>query len=196
MSNGVDKNRRHFLTVATSVVGGIGVAAMAVPFFASMRPSAKARLAGAPVEVDVSKLEDGERVTLSWRGRPVQVVRRSEEAVARLSEIRDRLRDPDSERSDQPEYATNEYRSLKPEFLVMVAVCTHLGCSPQFIPDPGDAAMGSDWPGGYFCACHGSRFDLAGRVYRNVPAPTNMDIPPHRYPDDNTLIVGEDAEVA
>jgi len=196
MSNGVDKNRRHFLTVATSVVGGIGVAAMATPFFASMRPSAKARLAGAPVEVDVSKLDDGERVTLSWRGRPVQVVRRGEETIERLGDIRDRLRDPDSDQSDQPEYAKNEYRSLKPEYLVMVAVCTHLGCSPAFHPNPGDPQMGSDWPGGYFCACHGSRFDLAGRVYRNVPAPTNMVIPPHRFSEDDTLIVGEDAEVA
>jgi len=196
MSNGVDNNRRHFLTLATAVVGGIGVAAVATPFFASMRPSAKARLAGAPVEVDVSKLEEGERITLSWRGRPVQVVRRGEETISKLSEIRDRLRDPDSEDSDQPEYAANEHRSLKPEFLVMVAVCTHLGCSPQFRPEIGDAGLGSDWPGGYFCACHGSRFDLAGRVYRNVPAPRNMDIPPHHFVDDGTLIVGEDAEVA
>ncbi|MEA5444860.1 ubiquinol-cytochrome c reductase iron-sulfur subunit [Gammaproteobacteria bacterium AB-CW1] len=196
MSNGVDNNRRHFLTVATSVVGGIGVAAMAAPFLASLRPSARARLAGAPVEVDVSKMDEGERITLSWRGRPIHVVRRGEDAIERLGEIRDRLRDPDSDSSDQPEYAKNEYRSLKPEYLVMVAVCTHLGCSPSFHPDPADPAMGSDWPGGYFCACHGSRFDLAGRVYRGVPAPTNMDIPPHRFVDDNTLIVGEDAEVA
>lgn len=196
MSNGVDNNRRHFLTVATSVVGGIGVAAVATPFFASMKPSARARLAGAPVEVDVSKLEEGAQVTLSWRGRPVQVVRRSEETLARLSEVRDRLRDPDSSESDQPPYAANEYRSLKPEYLVLVLVCTHLGCSPQFRPDPGDSAMGSNWPGGYLCACHGSRFDMAGRVFRNVPAPLNMEVPPHRFADDNTLIVGEDAEVA
>jgi ubiquinol-cytochrome c reductase iron-sulfur subunit len=196
MSNGVDKKRRHFLTVATSVVGGIGVAAAAVPFFASMKPSAKARLAGAPVEVDVSRMDVGERITISWRGRPVHVVRRSEEAVATLAEIRDQLRDPDSNNSDQPDYAVNEHRSLNPDFLVMVAVCTHLGCAPQFRPTPGDEALGSDWPGGYFCACHGSRFDLAGRVYRNVPAPANMEIPPHRFADDNTLIVGEDAEVA
>ncbi|MDQ2069526.1 ubiquinol-cytochrome c reductase iron-sulfur subunit [Natronospira bacteriovora] len=196
MSNGVDNNRRHFLTVATSVVGGIGVAAVATPFIASLQPSAKARLAGAPVEVDVSRMDEGERITLSWRGRPIQVVRRSEDAVARLSDIRDRLRDPDSEASDQPDYARNEHRSIKPEYLVLVAVCTHLGCSPAFHPNPGDPAMGSDWPGGYFCACHGSRFDLAGRVYRNVPAPTNMEIPPHRFVDDNTLIVGEDTEVA
>lgn len=194
MSNGVDNNRRHFLTVATSVVGGIGVAAVATPFFASMKPSARARLAGAPVEVDVSKLDEGERLTLSWRGRPVQVVRRSEAALERLSEVRDRLRDPDSSESDQPPYATNEYRSLKPEYLVLVAVCTHLGCSPQFRPEVGD--LGDEWPGGYYCACHGSRFDLAGRVFRNVPAPMNMEVPPHRFADDNTLIVGEDAEVA
>lgn len=194
MSNGVDNNRRHFLTVATSVVGGIGVAAVATPFFASMKPSARARLAGAPVEVDVSKLDDGERLTLSWRGRPVQVVRRSEAALERLPEIRDRLRDPDSSESDQPPYATNEHRSLKPEYLVLVAVCTHLGCSPQFRPEVGD--LGDEWPGGYYCACHGSRFDLAGRVFRNVPAPMNMEVPPHRFADDNTLIVGEDAEVA
>lgn len=196
MSNGVDNNRRHFLTVATSVVGGIGVAAVATPFFASMKPSARARLAGAPVEVDVSKLEEGAQVTLSWRGRPVQVVRRSQETLERLDEVRDRLRDPDSSESDQPPYATNPYRSLKPEYLVLVLVCTHLGCSPQFRPDPGDSALGPNWPGGYLCACHGSRFDMAGRVFRNVPAPLNMEVPPHRFADDNTLIVGEDAEVA
>jgi ubiquinol-cytochrome c reductase iron-sulfur subunit len=196
MSNGVDTNRRHFLTVATGVVGGIGVALTAVPFISSMQPSARARVAGAPVDVDVSKLEAGERMTLSWRGRPIEVIRRSEEAVRRLAEIRDRLRDPDSQESSQPPYATNEHRSLKPEFFVVESVCTHLGCAPAFRPDPGDRQIGEDWPGGFFCACHGSRFDMAGRVFRAVPAPLNLAVPPHRYVDDRTLVIGEDAEEA
>lgn len=196
MSNDVDQKRRHFLTVATSVVGGIGVAAFAAPFVLSLRPSAKARVAGAPVEVDVSRLSEGERVSLEWRGRPVTVIRRAQEVIDKLPEIRDRLRDPDSDEPQQPEYARNEHRSIKPEFLVMVDVCTHLGCAPSYRPEIGDPRLGSDWPGGFNCACHGSRFDLAGRVYQGVPANLNMVIPPHRYKDDNTVVIGEDEEEA
>ena len=193
----VDVGRRRFLTAAATVVGGVGVGFAAVPFLASWSPSEKARAAGAPVEVDVSKVEMGQRITVEWRGKPVWIVRRSEEMLASLAKVSDRLRDPDSEvASQQPGYAQNEHRSINPEFLVMVGICTHLGCSPSFRPEVAPEDLGPDWLGGFFCPCHGSRFDLAGRVYQGVPAPTNMVVPPHQYLSDTRILVGEDSEAA
>lgn len=192
---GVNRGRRRFLVAATSVVGGAGVAAVAAPFLASLQPSARAQAAGAPVEFDVSAIEPGQRVSVEWRGQPIWVVRRTDEMIAGLSEIRDRLRDPDSEvESQQPEYARNEHRSREEEFLVVIGICTHLGCSPSYRPEIGDPEMGSDWQGGWLCGCHGSRFDLAGRVYRNMPAATNLVIPRHMYRTDTVLVIGEDED--
>ncbi|AGA34263.1 Ubiquinol-cytochrome C reductase iron-sulfur subunit [Thioalkalivibrio nitratireducens DSM 14787] len=192
---GVDRRRRRFLVAATTVVGGAGVAALAVPFVASLQPSARAQAAGAPVEVNVTQIEPGQRISVAWRGRPVWVVRRTPEMLELLPEIHGRLRDPDSEvAAQQPEYAQNTYRSIKPEILVLIGLCTHLGCSPAFRPEIGAAELGSDWPGGWFCGCHGSRFDMAGRVYRNMPAALNLEVPPHRYLSDDVILVGEHAE--
>lgn len=192
----VDLQRRRLLTGATLVLGAVGAGMGAVPFVASFQPSARARAVGAPIEVDISALEPGQMVREKWRGKPVWVVRRTEEMLNNLKTVDGDLRDPGSEKSDQPTYAANEYRSIKPEYLVLVGLCTHLGCSPNFVPDVGDAAMGADWKGGFFCPCHGSRFDLAGRVYQGVPAPKNMVVPPYRYVDDMHIVVGEDEEVA
>jgi ubiquinol-cytochrome c reductase iron-sulfur subunit len=193
-NQGVDRGRRRFLVAATSVVGGAGVVAVAAPFLASWKPSARAQAAGAPVEVNVAQIEPGQRISVGWRGRPVWVVRRTPEMLELLPEIRDRLRDPDSEAvTQQPSYAQNEHRSIKPEVLVLIGICTHLGCSPAFRPEIGAAAMGDDWPGGWLCACHGSRFDMAGRVYRNVPAPLNLEVPPYHFVSDDVIIVGEHA---
>lgn len=188
----LDRGRRRFLVAATTVVGGAGVAALAVPFLASWQPSARAQAAGAPVEVNVSQIEPGQRISVAWRGRPVWIVRRTPEMLELLPEIRERLRDPDSDvLSQQPEYARNEFRSIKPEILVLIGICTHLGCSPAFRPDLGAADMGADWPGGWLCACHGSRFDMAGRVYRNVPAALNLEVPPYFFSSDDVIVVGE-----
>jgi ubiquinol-cytochrome c reductase iron-sulfur subunit len=192
----VNRSRRRFLVGATSVVGGIGVVGAAVPFVASWRPSAKARSAGAPVRVNIAKLEMGQQMTVEWRGQPVWVVRRTPEMLENIKRINDRVQDPLSAEEQQPSYAQNELRSLRPEFLVVVGICTHLGCSPQFRPDVAPADLGPDWLGGFFCSCHGSRFDLAGRVYKSVPAPTNLRVPPHSYVDDNTIIVGVDEGAA
>ncbi|MGM0552740.1 MAG: ubiquinol-cytochrome c reductase iron-sulfur subunit [Pseudomonadota bacterium] len=194
-NQGVNRGRRRFLVAATSVVGGAGVAAVATPFLASLQPSARAQAAGAPVEFDVSAVEPGQRVSVEWRGQPIWVVRRTDEMIAGLSEVTDRLRDPESEvESQQPAYAQNEFRSRKPEILVVIGICTHLGCSPTYRPEIGDPEMGSDWQGGWLCGCHGSRFDLAGRVYRNVPAATNLVIPRHMYRTDTLLVIGEDED--
>ncbi|HEX6996702.1 MAG TPA: ubiquinol-cytochrome c reductase iron-sulfur subunit [Gammaproteobacteria bacterium] len=184
--------RRHFLTVATAVTGGVGVVAAAVPFIASMKPSARARALGAPVEVDVSKLEPGALLKVEWRGRPIYVVHRTEEMLATLDKDAALLRDPDSQESTQPSYATNPHRSIRPAFLVIEGVCTHLGCAPiaRFEVAPPD--LGPDWPGGFYCPCHGSRFDLAGRVFAGVPAPTNLVVPPYRYINDSTILIGSD----
>ena len=186
-SDGIDKSRRRFLTAATSVVGGAGVVAVAVPFLASWNPSARAQSAGAPVEADIGKLEPGQQLVVKWRGKPVWIVRRDEEAIATLAKATDVLRDPASDESNQPEYAKNEYRSIKPEYLVVVGICTHLGCSPTYRPE-----ITADWMGGFFCPCHGSKFDLSGRVYSGVPAPTNLDVPPYRFVSETTVLVGED----
>lgn len=196
-TDGVDLTRRHFLTVATSVVGGVGVVAAAVPFVASMQPSARARAAGAPVEVDISKIEPGGIAKVEWRGKAIAVVRRTEAMQERTRELNEAiLRDPESAEPQQPEYATNALRSIKPDIFVVVSNCTHLGCSPTFRPEVAPADLGPDWQGGFFCPCHGSKFDLAGRVYKGVPAPLNLLVPPHRYLNENTLLIGEDGGAA
>lgn len=184
--------RRHFLTVATAVTGGVGIAAAAVPFVASFKPSARAQALGVPVEVDVSKLEPGALMRVEWRGRVVYILRRTEEMLDMLGRDAALLRDPSSEDSVQPDYARNEYRSIKPAILVLEGVCTHLGCAPLARFEVGPADLGADWPGGFFCPCHGSKFDLAGRVFDGVPAPTNLTVPPHRYVNDDTIVIGAD----
>ena len=189
--------RRRFLTAATTVVGAVGVGFALVPFVSSMQPSAKARAAGAPVRADISKLEPGQMIRVKWRGKPVWLVSRTEEMLASLTTLIPKLRDPDSVEPMQPEYAQNEYRSIKPELLVTVGICTHLGCSPTYRPDVGAVDLGGgDWLGGFFCPCHGSKFDLAGRVYSGVPAPLNLEVPPYRFLSDNELVIGEDGGVA
>ena len=190
----MDSGRRTLL-LATSAVGGVAAVATAVPFVASLTPSERAKAAGAPVEVDVGKLAPGEMMTVEWRGKPVWVLRRTPEMLASLAKSEPSLSDPASEKEQQPEYAKNEYRSIKPEFLVAVGICTHLGCSPSEKFKPGaESGMGDDWPGGFLCPCHGSRFDLAGRVYKSMPAPTNLEIPPYKYIADTTIVVGDDGK--
>ena len=187
-----NSGRRRFLTAATSVVGAVGMGFVLVPFISSMQPSAKARAAGAPVRADISKLESGQMIRVKWRGKPVWLVRRTEKMLEVLPTLDTTLRDPESLESIQPPYAQNEYRSIKPELLVTVGICTHLGCSPTYRPDVGAADLGADWEGGFFCPCHGSKFDLAGRVYKGVPAPTNLVVPPHSYLSDTELLIGQD----
>jgi len=190
----VDLRRRRFLTGAATVVGGAGVAAAMVPFISSFQPSAKAQAAGAPVEVDISRLAPGQMITVEWRGKPVYILRRTEANLASLKGHEGTLRDPESKIEQQPDYARNEYRSLKPEIFVAVGICTHLGCAPTFRPEVAPADLGADWQGGFFCPCHGSRFDLAGRVYKGVPAPTNLEVPPYSFVSDTTLLIGSDGE--
>lgn len=195
MSNApVDKGRRRFLTVATSVVGGAGAVAAAVPFIASWNPSARARIAGAPVEMRIDKIEPGQLVRSEWRGSPVWVIRRTPEMLKSLSLTDDRVRDPDSDQPQQPDYAKNQHRSIDPEWFVAVGICTHLGCSPQYLPRNFTSMDGID--SGFFCPCHGSRFDIAGRVFQGVPAPTNLVVPPHYFVDDSTILIGEDEGAA
>ncbi len=192
--NGTDADRRRFLTTAATVVGGAGVAAAAVPFISAMTPSAKTRAIGAPVEVDIGELQPGERKVVQWQGKPVWILRRNEQALDGLENLHDQLRDPDSEvTSQQPPYAQNEYRSIKPEYLVVIGLCTHLGCSPTYVPrgQGEEHNLNSSWKGGFFCPCHGSRFDLAGRVYKDVPAPTNLVVPPYHYLGDSQLLIGK-----
>jgi ubiquinol-cytochrome c reductase iron-sulfur subunit len=195
MSNdGVNTGRRRFLVAATSVVGAAGAVGAAVPFVGSWWPSAKARAAGAPVTVNVSKIEAGQQMVAEWRGQPVFIVRRTEETVANLTKLDDQVADPQSEASVQPAYVDPRTRSIKPELLILVGLCTHLGCSPAFRPEVAPADLGPDWLGGYFCACHGSRYDLAGRVYKAQPAPLNLPVPPHSYESDDIVVVGVDQE--
>lgn len=194
---GVDIGRRRFLTLTTSVVGGVGAAAWAWPFLAQLKPSERAKALGAPISIDISKLEPGQRVTQAWRGRPIWVVRRTPGMLEGLQQVSaDVLRDPTSEEPQQPPYAKNETRSIKPEVLVMTGTCTHLGCSPTFRPETPAPDIRPDWHGGFFCPCHGSMFDMAGRVYKGVPAPTNIVVPPHRYVNETTILVGEDQGTA
>ena len=193
MNNGdVNKSRRRFLVGATSVVGGVGVVGAAVPFVASWNPSAKARSAGAPVRANISKLEPGQQMTVEWRGQPVWIIRRTPEMIEHIKQMDDRVQDPQSEELQQPEYAKNELRAIRPEFLIVVGICTHLGCSPKFRPEIGPADLGAGWLGGFFCPCHGSKFDLSGRVYKAVPAPKNLEVPPYFYETDTVIVVGED----
>ena len=189
----VDKDKRRFLVASTSVVGAVGAGFVAVPFVASWMPSERAKNAGAPIEADISRLEEGRMMTVEWQSKPVWIVRRSEKTVADLESNNANLRDPASDNVDQqPEYAKNQHRSIKPEVLVLVGICTHLGCSPTFRPDIAPADLGEDWLGGFFCPCHSSRFDMAGRVFQGVPAPTNLSVPPHYYVSDNVILVGKD----
>ncbi|MBK8454370.1 MAG: ubiquinol-cytochrome c reductase iron-sulfur subunit [Thiofilum sp.] len=186
--------RRRFLVAATSAVGATGVAAVAAPFLASWSPSARALAAGASVEFDVRKVAAGQMLRVVWRGKPVWVVHRTEEMLANLASNDKSLRDPESlVKEQQPDYAQNPYRSRDPNYLVLVGICTHLGCSPTYRPEVAPADLGADWKGGWYCPCHGSRFDLAGRVYKNVPAATNLVVPPYYFKDESTLLIGEDA---
>ncbi len=196
--NSVNTGRRNFLIGATSVVGAAGVVGVAVPFVGSWNPSAKALAAGAPIKIDISKLSPGEMLgpIPAWRDKPVFVIRRSEEMLDRLNSRNERLADPASERPQQPDYAKNETRSNKPEILVLVGLCTHLSCSPKFRPVIEPEEFDPEWIGGFFCPCHGSKFDLAGRVYTGVPAPSNLEVPPHAYESDSVIIIGEDEGTA
>ena len=195
--NNVDRGKRRFLVAVTSAMGGVAGVAVAVPFVLSMNPSARARAAGAPVEVDISKVEPGMMITIEWRGKPVWIVHRTPEMLASLPKIDSEMVDPKSSVKQQPDYARNEVRSIKPEYLVLVGICTHLGCSPsQKLTAGAESGMGNDWPGGFFCPCHGSKFDLAGRVFKGVPAPTNLEVPPYAYLSDTRLIVGSDTKGA
>jgi ubiquinol-cytochrome c reductase iron-sulfur subunit len=192
----IDLKKRRMLTAVTTVVGAVGAAYVAVPFLSSMQPSAKAKAAGAPIEADFSKLEPGQLLRVKWRGKPVWLVSRTDEMVKNLATLDDQLRDPKSEQSMQPEYCKNSTRSIRPNLFVALGVCTHLGCSPSFRPELAPADLGADWKGGFFCPCHGSRFDLAGRVYEAVPAPLNLVIPPHKFLSDTTILIGEDGGAA
>lgn len=196
MSNApVNTGRRRFLTAATTVVGGAGAVAVAVPFIKSWNPSAKAKAAGAPVEINISKLEPGQLIRVEWRGKPVWVVRRTDAIIEQLSAIDEQLRDPLSAEPQQPSYAVNQARSIKPEYFIAVGICTHLGCSPTYMPDSfAEQAEGIN--AGFFCPCHGSKFDMAGRVFKGVPAPLNLVVPPHQYLDDSTVLIGVDEGVA
>ena len=192
----VDQGKRRFLVAATTVVGGTAAAAVAVPFVSSMMPSERAKAAGAPVQIDISKVEPGAMVTEEWRGKPVWIINRTPEMMADLSKHDDKLTDPKCEViSQQPTYCHNESRSIKPNLMVLVGICTHLGCSPSPKLQP-NGDMGADWPGGFFCPCHGSKFDLAGHVFNGSPAPINLVVPPHKYLSDTVLVVGEDEKGA
>lgn len=191
----VDTSKRRFLVALTSAAGAVGAVGIAVPFVSSMNPSARAEAAGAPVEVDISKLQPGEMLIVEWRKKPVWVVNRTDQNLDDLAKLTGKLADPDSNASIQPEYTKNPHRSIKAHdnILVVVGICTHLGCSPKYRPELAPDDLGSDWLGGFYCPCHGSRFDLAGRVYSGVPAPTNLVIPKYKYINDTTILVGDDS---
>ncbi|MCP5017763.1 MAG: ubiquinol-cytochrome c reductase iron-sulfur subunit [Ketobacter sp.] len=197
-TEGVNEGRRRFLIGATSAVGAVGAVGAAVPFVKSWNPSAKAKNAGAPVVADISKLEVGQRMTVEWRGKPVWILRRSKEAMASLDAVKDNLRDPQSAESKQPEYVSPDTRSRQDhsDIVVLVGLCTHLGCSPLYRPEVAPADLGADWKGGFFCPCHGSKFDFSGRVFKAVPAPLNLEVPPYYYMSDTLIKIGEDGEAA
>ncbi len=195
-NDGVNTGRRRFLVAATSVVGAAGAVGAAVPFVGSWFPSAKARAAGAPVKVNISKIEPGQQMIAEWRGQPVLIVRRTPEILSSLGQLTGQLSDPESKDSTQPGYVDPVVRSIRPEILLLVGICTHLGCSPTFRPEVAPADLGKDWVGGYFCPCHGSRYDLAGRVYKAQPAPLNLPVPPHSYESDSIIVIGVDQEQA
>lgn len=193
MSNdGVDSGRRMLLIGATAAVGAVGAVGAAIPFVRSWSPSAKAKAAGAPVDVDFSQIQPGQRIVVKWRGRPVWLLRRTPEELASLKKVEPLLRDPNSEDPQQPEYAKNEWRSIKPELLVLIGICTHLGCSPLYVPEIGKVEP--SWQGGFFCPCHGSKYDLAGRVYSGMPAPKNLVVPPYSYTSPSVITIGVDKE--
>lgn len=193
----VDLKKRRFLVAATSALGAAGGAALLVPFLSSWAPSERAKAAGAPVEASIGKLEPGMLMRVEWRGKPVWILKRTEEMLGDLSSNDGSLRDPGSEIvSQQPEYAKNSTRSIKPDVLILVGICTHLGCSPTYRPEVAPADLGENWKGGFYCPCHGSRFDLAGRVFQNVPAPVNLVVPPHQYLSDTTVLIGDDGGAA
>lgn len=190
-TDGVNHSRRRMLIGTTAAVGAVGAAFVATPFVKSWNPSAKAKAAGAPVTADIGKLEPGQQMVVEWRGKPVWVVRRSPEALADLKKVAGDLRDPESNESVQPDFAKNEYRAIKPEYAILVGICTHLGCSPTYRPEVAPADLGQSWRGGFFCPCHGSTYDMAGRVYKGVPAPLNLEVPPYKYLSDNVVLIGE-----
>jgi ubiquinol-cytochrome c reductase iron-sulfur subunit len=190
----INTERRKFLTAATSVIGGIGAAFAAAPFIASWMPSERAKALGAPIEVNISMLEPGAQLTVEWRGQPIWVIRRTAAMLSGLPALNNELRDPFSAEDQQPPYAQNLYRSIKEEYLVLVGLCTHLGCVPTYRPDIGGVQVG--WPGGFFCPCHGSKFDLAGRVFKGVPAPLNLVVPPYHYATDAVIVIGEGQKAA
>ena len=192
----VDRSKRRFLVAATTAMGGVAGVAVLTPFVMSMLPSERAKAAGAPVEADISKVEAGMLLAIEWQGKPVWIVNRTKEMLASLTKNDPKMSDPKSEQPQQPVYCQNENRSIKPAYLVVVGICTHLGCSPTFRPELAPADLGPDWDGGWFCPCHGSRYDLAARVYKNVPAPLNMQVPPHKYLTETRILVGEDAKGA
>jgi ubiquinol-cytochrome c reductase iron-sulfur subunit len=196
MSNdGVNKGRRSFLIATTAVGGGVGAVGIAVPFVKSWAPNEKAKAAGAPAKADISKIESGAMITVAWRGKPIYIVRRTDETVSLLEGLAPDLKDPDNlDKGQQPDYADNIQRSRKPEIAVIEGVCTHLGCAPKFFPEVKPQPFQEDWKGGFFCPCHGSRFDLSGRVFNGSPAAKNLPVPPHSYLDENTLIIGVDEE--
>ncbi|MDJ0807310.1 MAG: ubiquinol-cytochrome c reductase iron-sulfur subunit [Gammaproteobacteria bacterium] len=192
-AEGVDLKKRRTLTLATSAVGAVGAGFIIYPFLAAWAPSEKAKAAGAPVEADISKLEPGQMMSVKWRGKPVWIVHRTQQNLDDLVTLEGTLLDPASDdTAQQPDYCKNPNRSIKPEYLVAVGICTHLGCSPTYRPDVAPADLGAEWKGGFFCPCHGSRFDLAARVYSGVPAPKNMEIPPHQYLSDTRILIGQD----
>jgi ubiquinol-cytochrome c reductase iron-sulfur subunit len=185
--------RRRILLAATAGLGGAGVVAILVPFVKSMGPSEAARAAGAPVEADLTKVGEGRLLTVEWRGKPIWILHRTDEMIASLAKDEHMLVDPNSTQPQQPPYARNRARSIKPRYFVSVGICTHLGCIPGYRPEPDTTTeLGPDWPGGFYCPCHGSRFDLAGRVFKNVPAPLNLEIPQHTYLTDTRLLIGDD----
>jgi ubiquinol-cytochrome c reductase iron-sulfur subunit len=193
-TDGVNKKRRRFLVATTSAVGAVGAGFAAVPFIKSWNPSAKAQAVGAPVQVSLNDLEPGQILKVQWRGQTIGVLRRSQETLAQLPEVDSELRDPQSQESEQPEFAQNEGRALRDEYLVVNMHCTHLGCVPQLVPEVGPQPFDENWKGGFFCPCHKSKFDMAGRVYKGVPAPANLRIPPYSYLDDRTLLIGVNPE--
>lgn len=187
----IDEERRRFLLTSTCVLGGLGIACSLIPLGVSLLPNAKTMAATGPVEVDLSKIEPGQQIVVEWRGKPVWIIKRSPSMLDQLNQTdNNQLRDPLSLVNQQPSYAKNQYRSIYPEYLVLIGVCTHLGCSPKYKPSLGE--LGTGWHGGFFCPCHGSTFDLAGRVFKGVPAPINLEVPPHHFPNPATLIIGED----
>jgi len=196
MTDNVNLSKRRLLIAATTAAGGVAAAGAGTPFVLSLMPSERAKAAGAPVEVDVSAIQPGMMIGIEWQGKPVWIVRRTQEMLDLLARHDDKLVDPKSTVPQQPEYCNNPYRSIKPEYLVVLGVCTHLGCSPTYRPEVAPADLGADWPGGWFCPCHGSRFDLAARVYKGVPAPSNMIVPPHKYLGEGRLLIGDDSKEA